>query len=493
MKPAPRLMPPWLESRWFWVILLVLPYLGFWAYGLTDLDEGFYGAVTVDMLRRGDWLTPTINGNPWFEKPILSYWLAMPTVALFDNEFGARLPSFLCTMLTCWVIARFAKRHFGGHTGRLSALIYATGLLTVAIGRMMMTDAALALCLVVAFTTFYDSLIGESRLRLVSAGALGLAVLAKGPVGIVLFFGLIGLFYWRAPHLRPKYKGHWLLGVVILLAVTATWYLPAYLANGDYFIQKFLIEQNIGRFSGGDKAHGVPWWAHPIYFPAVIGLSALPWLIPAIRLGLVREKAWRDPSPEGTARLYLWLWFLVILGFFSISGTKLVHYILPALSAFAILLADTLHRRWAEQKILILGVAVSIFLCGLSNLVFMNYWRERFAAPQILAQDANRIGENFAVFSLGRKGDDPEIKLQLDDTSHPSVFFYMDRPALETASMDELVAQKRPLLVLVRERSLEDRWFIDLKQRGLDAEELRDLGGYVLFRLSDPLPPLDEE
>jgi hypothetical protein len=69
----------------------------------------------------------------------------------------------------------------------------------------------------------------------------------------------------------------------------------------------------------------------------------------------------------------------------------------------------------------------------------------------------------------------------------------MDRPALETASMDELVAQKRPLLVLVRERSLEDRWFLDLKQRGLDAEELRDLGGYVLFRLSDPLPPLDEE
>ncbi|HXH61652.1 MAG TPA: hypothetical protein VNI20_09885, partial [Fimbriimonadaceae bacterium] len=74
-----------MKPRWDWrnfavVAACVLPLLGFWATGLTDLDEGYYGAVVANMIRTGDWITPHFNGHPWFEKPILLYWLATPSV-----------------------------------------------------------------------------------------------------------------------------------------------------------------------------------------------------------------------------------------------------------------------------------------------------------------------------------------------------------------------------------------------------------------------------
>ena len=132
-----------------WLCACLVPFFGFWMVGLTDIDEGFYGAVVRDMLRRGDWITPTLNGVPWFEKPILSYWVAMPPVALFGNEFGARMPSVVATLLTAWVWQWFLKRR-GSPIANLMPIAYCGSLLVVGVGRMMLTDAPLVLCLTVA-------------------------------------------------------------------------------------------------------------------------------------------------------------------------------------------------------------------------------------------------------------------------------------------------------------------------------------------------------
>ena len=344
----------------YWYLICVLPFLGFWTYGLTDLDEGFYGAVTMDMLRRGDWITPTLNGTPWFEKPILAYWLSMPFVSVMPNEFGARLPSFLCTMATLWILYRFVKNHFSPDTAILTCLVYSTSLLVVAIGRMMMTDAPLVLCLTIAFTTFYDSIQGNQKLRLITATSLGFAVLAKGPVALVLF-GLIGIFsFWRLPDTRKNWGKYWLPGTLILAAIVATWYVPCYLANGQDFIDKFLIEQNIGRFKGGDTAHALKktdplaYLQIPSYFlfyPLTLALSSLAWIIPA-----TRSKWWRTTNTDQSKNpllTYLLIWFMVVLVFFSISATKLVHYVLPCIPPLAILIANALltrHPRFSMNR-----------------------------------------------------------------------------------------------------------------------------------------------
>src|SRR5436305_1720172 len=102
------------KNIWLWTWLLaILPFVGFWTYGLFDLDEGFYGAVIAEMNRRGEWITPYFNGHPWFEKPILLYWLAKPCLMLFGQTIGPRLPSVLASIgLFAWV-TRFTRNHFG--------------------------------------------------------------------------------------------------------------------------------------------------------------------------------------------------------------------------------------------------------------------------------------------------------------------------------------------------------------------------------------------
>ncbi|MFM9874172.1 MAG: ArnT family glycosyltransferase [Fimbriimonadaceae bacterium] len=459
--------------RKYWYVLCVLPYLGFWTYGLTDLDEGFYGAVTMDMLRLHDWVTPTLNGVPWFEKPILAYWLSMPFVSLIPNEFGARLPSFLCTVATIWIIYRFVKKQLNEETAIASALIYSTSLLVVAIGRMMMTDAPLVLCLTVAFTTFFESIRGNQKLRFLTAASLGFAVLAKGPVALILF-GLIGIFaFWRLPETRPNWIRYWLTGTLLLVAIIATWYVPCYLANGQSFIDKFLIEQNIGRFKGGDTAHTVPIWANPIFYPAVLLISTLPWIA-----GAIKSKFWQTTNTDQSKNpllTYLLIWFLVVLGFFTISGTKLVHYILPAIPPLSILIANALlarHPRFSNPlsnpaiksdksgqqsfppqgvgsvvadgnregltKIITRTAITSITTLAIAQYAFYTDWSNRFKDVQSFAIEAREKDLKLYDYNLGRDpGVGSNIKTTLDDTSHPSLGFYYRKPILESQNNGE--------------------------------------------------------
>lgn len=455
----------------YWYVLCVLPFLGFWTYGLTDLDEGFYGAVTMDMLRRGDWITPTLNGTPWFEKPILAYWLSMPFVAAMPNEFGARLPSFLCTMATLIILYRFVKNHLSESTAILTCLIYSTSLLVVGIGRMMMTDAPLVLCLTVAFNTFYDSIQGNQKLRLITATALGFAVLAKGPVALILF-GLIGIFsFWRLPDTRQNWNKYWLTGTLILAAIVAIWYVPCYLANGQTFIDKFLIEQNIGRFKGGDTAHAIT-SDNPFYFPSFIlfypltlTLSSLFWIVPA-----TRAKWWKTTNTDQSKNpllTYLMIWFLVVLIFFSISSTKLVHYVLPCVPPLAILIANALltrHPKFVQPVIpdsirdpqlvptpplppgeglregifnryLLPAAIASVASLALSQYAFYTDWSKRFKDVQSFAIEARNKNLQLYEYNIGRPaGANTTVELTLNNTGHPSLGFYYRQPILDYPS-----------------------------------------------------------
>lgn len=417
-------------------LLCLVPYLGFWLYGLTDLDEGFYGAVATDMLRRGDWITPTYNGVPWFEKPILSYWLAMPGLALFpSNDFIARLPSLICTLLTTLVIFRFCKKQFDEPAARFSTLVFSSCLLTVALGRQMMTDPALVLALTTAFTSFINSLTDNNpKLKLATAAALGFAVLAKGPVALVLFGAFAAIAYWRIPEWRQSFKGPWIVGTILLLAIVATWYIPAYLANGQTFVQTFLIDQNIGRFKGGDTSHTVPWYLNLIYFPLISLIAFSPWLATAYASGAHKTK--QGTGNPRNVRIALWIWALVVVGFFTISKTKLPHYVLPAMAPLAILIAEAIvHRdpkRRSEHFWTRAAAAWAVFVCLLATTLTYSFHQKQFAEIQAIGKYLQTKSAPVAVLKLGRQGPDPTIKLTLDQVSHPSLLFYLRRPITMT-------------------------------------------------------------
>jgi 4-amino-4-deoxy-L-arabinose transferase-like glycosyltransferase len=481
---TPNDTPKDIRKRWplIWA-LATLPLLGWWLTGLFDLDEGFYGAVVAEMNRRGEWITPFYNGKPWFEKPILLYWLAKPCLALFGDALGPRLPSVLGAVGTYGVVAWFIRRRIGEEAAQWSVLALASSLLFAALGRLMMTDMPLALCFTAAMATFWESLVGDRRWRLVTAACLGLGVLAKGPVALMLFVPIAAYTAYREPGLRPAFRGWWLAGTLILAAIVATWYLPAYVVNGQLFVQKFLVEQNLQRFTGGDKAHTLGGFASLGLFIPVLLLGMLPWslfVVPA----WPRRSA--DDSPDTPLRRYLATWALLIFLFFSVSGAKLPHYVLPCAPPLAMLVGIHLAKRQPKNIVWagVWTVAVAILL-NAAQLV----WYDRSGQAEIhrIARYVKVQGGAAAMYQMGRRQKALGTgKLKIQETSEPSVLMVLDATALDVDDFDLLLQAPKPLWVITRSNRIQANDFEAAKQAGQFLAEqplLTEPLHYKLYRL----------
>ncbi|MGI8923991.1 MAG: ArnT family glycosyltransferase [Fimbriimonadales bacterium] len=377
-------------DRRAWVLawsFVALMFVGFWSYGLFDLDEGIYAAATAEMLRNDEWIMVTLRGQPFFEKPILVYWAAMAMVKLgIPGEAALRVPSVLATVGTLAVVAAFARRRFSGEIAFWAMLILASSALFMMLGRMFTPDAMLICFMTAAYLSFWESLVGDLRWRLATAATLGLATLAKGPMPVFVFFALVVYLAWRNPEMRPRMRQGWVIGTVIFLAIVTTWYVPAMLRS-DAFFSEFILKQNLGRLQGTDTVHQGPFW---LYVPVVlIGLAPF---------SLMLAGAWRTCRVTPLEK-YLWAWAIVVFVLFSFAGSKLPHYILPTFPPLAILLAKTGMKaargvRW---------VFVAYGLVASLGLAFaLAYLPEAFS-PLYLAAFAAATGAIIALV-LGREG-----------------------------------------------------------------------------------------
>ncbi|MCW5941331.1 MAG: phospholipid carrier-dependent glycosyltransferase [Fimbriimonadaceae bacterium] len=481
---------PWFHRRWPWVLVASIPLLGFWAYGLFDLDEGFYAAVVRDMMRRGDGIVPTLGGKPWFEKPILLYWAAIPSVQAFGPWFGPRLPSVLATIALVAFLGWLVRREGASPaTAVLATLSGGTCLLLAAAGRMMLTDSLLTLTLTLCFGLFWVGVsTGARHWKWLAGAALGFSVLAKGPVGGALFVSLAGLTYWREPALRPGFRGGWAGAVLAFAVVVASWYVPAYLCEGDVFVREFLVAQNLGRFSGGDRAHAVkPEWMHPIYYPVVLLVGAAPWSFQAFR-----RRFWVPLGDAAPFRRYLVRWLLVVLVFFSASGSKLPHYVLPAVPPLAMLAVFTLAEgRRSLRRLAVAGAAGATFLCVLLNAGFV-WWYGASGHREVhaLALLAARLDPNapMATYQMSRRDKDLGTgRLRVQETSHPSVRFYFPGPTEDLERLEDLATRPSGTWVLTRSGRIGSADAARLRRMGRDPVWIRQAkvgSGYVLYRLA---------
>ena len=461
-----RALPWWL----IWCIA-VLPLLGWYFTGLFDLDEGFYGAVTGEMIRRHEWITPFYNGKPWFEKPILLYWMAKPCVMVFGPWIGARLPSVLSAIGVMAMCARFVRRKSDDRTAQLTVLVLSSSAYFGAMGRLMMTDMPLLLAITGAMLAFWRSIDGEPKQRIWCAFWLGVGVLAKGPVACILFVPIAGLTFWKLTDQRPAFRGYWLAGVTVLAAVVAVWYVPAYVANGHEFVQKFLIEQNIGRFTGGDAAHSAGIKTLPMY-AVVLLMGMAPWIFPATKSVFQNVRA---PQTDGLG-FFLASWALVVFTFFTISSAKLPHYVLPCVPPLAILAARAvIDKTWPLPVAQVLTFVMAIGL----NFAQLSWYSAsgQFEAHRIALYMKFRYApSDICLYQLSRQTNSRGTGTsKLAETSLPSMVYYLDAAVCESDSWDAVLKQHSQA-IFTRKGRIGEAEIAQARRIGLQVERDSDTG-----------------
>jgi hypothetical protein len=333
--------------RWLLWLCILAALIDLRAFGLTDLDEGFYASVAWEMRQSGDWRTPTFLGEPWFEKPPLLYWLMVGSMRVFsENEFALRLPSALMYALTLALLAWWGNRQLGAGAGSWAALLFALAPLSLILARLAITDMALAFFLTLAVIALWE--VRGLGWSLIGGVALGLAFLTKGPFGL----GLVGLLYlWNARTLHARgLRFRWVLfalGVALLTALP--WYVGVYLQHGAAFFNEFVVKQNLMRFAGGDTAHSVlPLIQRGDMGGVLAGVAVyllfyvvVLWLGGLSMVGGASVLWAREDDP---LRLYLRRWAWLVFGLFTLSFTKLPAYIFPMFPALALLVGARVAR-----------------------------------------------------------------------------------------------------------------------------------------------------
>jgi len=330
---------------------------------LFDLDEGAFGEATREMLLRGDFISPYLNGAPRFDKPVFIHWLQMASVSILGwHEFALRLPSAMAASV--WVIAIYAflRRIKDERTGIFAAIAMAASLEIPIIAKAATADAVLNLFVTTAMLCAYLYYREGRKAWLYGCFALmGLGFLTKGPVAVMIPFITTLVFYlskgafraWLSAAFNPA-------GIVLFLVVALPWYIAQYLHQGDAFIQGFFFKHNLGRFETAMESHS----GNIFYYVPIILLGVLPYAALLFSAAGRIKPLWQDDLGR-----YALIWFGFVFLFFSLSGTKLPHYVIYGYPGLFILLALCADRLPPRGWLLLPPLLLFITLLFLPNIV----------------------------------------------------------------------------------------------------------------------------
>jgi 4-amino-4-deoxy-L-arabinose transferase-like glycosyltransferase len=324
--------------------------------GLVDETPPLFAGAARAMAETGDWLTPRVNGLPRYDKPPLVYWLmglvyALPGHSRFDplGSWAAGLPSALSSigvmLALCATLLRWPQPSPGPGGERLprrparsavvAALAFALSPLVLLWGRIGVSDALLSGCLAVSLLLLWQAWADPARPWWPGWLVLGLAVLAKGPVAVVLAGLTLAGFGWHQGILFALWArlkaGR---GLVVTALVAVPWYAAMLVVEGKPFWDSFFGYHNLQRFSSVVNDHLQPWW----FFLPVLVIASLPFT-PLLLLGLKRGLARTPQAPQHSLRSFAAWWLLAVLVFFTMAATKLPSYWLPATPAAGLLIA----------------------------------------------------------------------------------------------------------------------------------------------------------
>ena len=366
------------RQRWLLLVMIVLISLVSNAWReLVQPDEGRYAEIPREMLVSGDWVVPQLNGLPYVEKPPLQYWVTAAAYAVFGVEdWVSRLWNLLLGVAGVVVVYATGRRLWGARAGEFAALILLSTPLYMLVGQLNLLDMGLTFFLTAALCAFLlaqhagAAPADNRRYMLLCWISVGLGFLQKGLVAFAVpFLALVAYSLlqrdwglWKRLHLGK--------GALIVGALSLPWLVALGLRDGAY-AWFFLVHEHFTRFITTEHHREEPWW----FFVAVFIVGAVPWTGMMLRsiAAQLRRRSSRGDFDASTA---LVVWALVVVAFFSLSGSKLVPYIMPCVPPLAVLAGRALDERAGRGAAgLVLGCSALVagLLLGATSLasIFM--------------------------------------------------------------------------------------------------------------------------
>lgn len=328
---------------------------------LYEPDEGRYAEIPREMLAGAGYVIPHLNGLAYLEKPPLQYWLTAAAMHTFgENEFAARLVTGLAGFASLLMVCSLAARLWGVRAAwRAGALLPGSSLFML-LSHQLTLDMLLTFWLVLALSCFIraqivrEGPVASRRWMLGCWAGMAGAVMTKGLIGVLIPAATLLLYalLQRDFDIFRRLELRW--GPLLFAVLVAPWFVLA--AHGNKaFLEFFFVREHFERYLTTVEHRVQPWW----FFLLVLGIGVLPWIGQALGV-LWTDGRQRVPRGRFDPVRLLWVWCLFILVFFSLSESKLIPYILPAIPALALLCAR--HEPRAKERILLPGALLTALL-----------------------------------------------------------------------------------------------------------------------------------
>ncbi|MHB1748902.1 MAG: ArnT family glycosyltransferase [Acidithiobacillus sp.] len=329
---------------------------------LWDIDEPNNAQALKEMMVHHNLVVPTFDEALRPDKPILNYWLMWTGVRLLGmNSWGLRIGSVAMGALLVLYLALALRRLYGEQTALLAGLLAATSLHSQIIFRAAVPDPLLILFVAIALISYLRGYLYPEEGRrgvLIAYGAMGLATLAKGPIGFLLPGLIIVIFLLLRRDLTSLWRrGQLVLGIPLFLVITLPWYLAVGMETHWAWDQLFFDQQNVDRYTAAMQGHRGPIY----YYLFTIALALLPW---TIFLPQTLAELWQRRAAllqKAPADAFMLVWAIAWVAFFSLGATKLPNYVWEAYPALFVLIAARLYAALNEtQPISRRGVILSL-------------------------------------------------------------------------------------------------------------------------------------
>ena len=315
--------------------ILINFYLTLTLTPLFNLDEGAFSEATREMFLNHNFITTYLNGHLRFDKPILIYWLqAISTIIFGFNEFALRLPSAIAATLWALGIYFFTKKFFNEKNAIFASFFMVSALQIGLIAKAAIADSLLNMFIAFSMFSLYIYLKEKKeKYLLLSFAFIGFGFLTKGPVAILIPLATYFIYALIKKEFKQFFKDVFnIKGIIIFLIIALPWYLAEYHQEGMKFIKGFFLKQNIKRFDTSFEHHK----GSLFYYIPVILIGLLPWTSLFLKY-LYKLKSLF--TIEKNFILFGSIWFFFVFSFFSLSGTKLPHYVIYGYTPLFIFMA----------------------------------------------------------------------------------------------------------------------------------------------------------